>query len=195
MVWDNFHRQSRMRHVADGCCQHLLEHYAFANDKKFLEYAYPILKEASLFFVDYLTPDPKTGFLVLGPSNSPENKFIMKDGDTSNITMGPTIDIEIIWDLFTNTIEASIILRTDDKFRKQIDSLQSRLSPLRIGSDGRLMEWSEEFKETEPGHRHISHLFGLYPGKEITVRQTPELAQVVRNTIDYRLAHGGGHTG
>ena len=180
---------------AAWCCQHLWEHFSFGNDKKFLEYAYPILKEASLFFVDYLTPDPKTGFLVSGPSSSPENKFITKDGDTSNITMGPTMDMEIIWDLFTNTMEASKILGTDEEFRNQIDPLRSRLSPLRIGSDGRLMEWSEEFKEAEPGHRHISHLFGLHPGKEITVRQTPELAQAARKTIDYRLAHGGGHTG
>ncbi len=176
-------------------CQHLWEHYAFSGDKIFLEYAYPILKEASLFFVDYLIKDPKTGFMVSGPSSSPENKFITKDGDTSNITMGPTMDMEIIWDLFTNTIEASKILKTDEEFRKQIDSLRSRLSPLRIGSDGRLMEWSEEFEEAEPGHRHISHLFGLYPGKQITMRQTPELAEATRKTIDYRLAHGGGHTG
>jgi len=180
---------------AAWCCQHLWEHYAFGMDQKFLEYAYPILKEASLFFVDYLTEDPKTGFLVSGPSSSPENKFITKDGDTSNITMGPTMDMEIIWDLFTNTIEASRILGTDSEFRNQLANLRSQLSPLRIGSDGRLMEWSEKFKEAEPGHRHISHLFGLHPGRQITMRQTPELAQAARKTIDYRLAHGGGHTG
>jgi alpha-L-fucosidase 2 len=103
--------------------------------------------------------------------------------------------MEIIWDLFSNTIEASKTLGTDEEFRNQLVSLRSQLSPLRIGSDGRLMEWSEEFKEAEPGHRHISHLFGLHPGKEITVRETPELAQAARKTIDYRLAHGGGHTG
>jgi alpha-L-fucosidase 2 len=180
---------------AAWCCQHLWEHYAFSNDKKFLAYAYPILKEASLFFVDYLIKDPKTGFLVSGPSSSPENKFITKDGDTTNITMGPTMDMEIIWDLFTNTIEASRILGTDSEFRNQLANLRSQLSPLRIGSDGRLMEWSEEFKEAEPGHRHISHLFGLHPGKQITIRQTPELAKAARKTIDYRLAHGEGHTG
>ena len=180
---------------AAWCCQHLWEHYAFGGDQKFLEYAYPILREASLFFVDYLTKDPKTGYLVSGPSSSPENKFIAKNGDTSNITMGPTMDMEIIWDLFTNTIEASKILDTDSKFRNQLANLRSQLSPLRIGSDGRLMEWSEEFKEAEPGHRHISHLFGLHPGKQITVQQTPELAQAARKTIDYRLSHGGGHTG
>ena len=180
---------------AAWCCQHLWEHYAFGGDKKFLEYAYPILKEASIFFIDYLTKDPKTGYLVSGPSSSPENKFITKNGDTSNITMGPTMDMEIIWDLFTNTIEASKTLGTDDEFRNQLVHLRSRLSPLRIGSDGRLMEWSEEFKEAEPGHRHMSHLFGLHPGRQISIRQTPELAQAARRTIDYRLAHGSGHTG
>jgi alpha-L-fucosidase 2 len=180
---------------AAWCCQHLWEHYVYSGNRKFLEYAYPILKEASMFFVDYLTEDPKTGFFVSGPSSSPENKFITKNGDTSNITMGPTMDMEIIWDLLTNTMEASKTLDIDGEFRDQILKLRTRLSPLRIGSDGRLMEWSEEFKEAEPGHRHISHLFGLYPGKQITLRQTPELAQAARKTIDYRLAHGGGYTG
>jgi len=176
-------------------CQHLWEHYAFGGDKKFLEYAYPILKEASIFFIDYLTKDPKTGYLVSGPSSSPENKFITANGDTSNITMGPTMDLEIVWDLFTNTIEASKILETDSDFRNQLKNTRSQLKPLRIGNDGRLMEWSEEFKEAEPGHRHISHLFGLHPGKQISMRLTPKLAKAARKTIDYRLAHGGGHTG
>jgi alpha-L-fucosidase 2 len=180
---------------AAWCCRHLWEHYAFSGELKFLEYAYPVLKEASLFFVDYLTVDPKTSYLVPGPSSSPENKFKTKDGKISNITMGPTMDMEIIWDLLTNTIEASKILNTDEEFRNQLIDIRSRLSPLRIGSDGRLMEWTEEFEEPEPGHRHISHLFGLHPGKQITMRQTPALAEAARKTIDYRLAHGGGHTG
>jgi alpha-L-fucosidase 2 len=180
---------------AAWCCQHLWEHYAYGGDTAFLEYAYPILKEASLFFIDYLTVDPKTGYLVSGPSSSPENKFKTSDGKISNITMGPTMDMEIIWDLLTNTIEASKILGKDDEYRNQLISVRSKLSPLRIGSDGRLMEWTEEFEEPEPGHRHISHLFGLHPGKQISVTQTPELANAAKKTIEYRLAHGGGHTG
>jgi alpha-L-fucosidase 2 len=168
---------------AAWCCQHLWEHYAFGGDLKFLEYAYPILKEASLFFLDYLMADPKTGFLVSGPFSSPENKFRTKDGKISNIAMGPTMDMKIIWDLLSNTIEASKILRTDEEFRNQLADICSRLSPLRIGSNGRLMEWTEEFEEPEPGHRHISHLFGLHPGKQISTRNTPELAQA---------AHPGG---
>jgi alpha-L-fucosidase 2 len=175
-------------------CQHLWEHYAFTLDTVFLNHAYPILKEASLFFVDYLAKDPSDGYLVTGPSSSPENKFKTPDGKISNITMGPTMDLEICWDLMTNTIEASKILGIDDDFRKQLISIRSQLRPLKIGSDGRLMEWSKEFEEEDPGHRHISHLFALHPGKQITM-QTPELMEAALKTIDYRLAHGGGHTG
>jgi len=102
--------------------------------------------------------------------------------------------LEICWDLMTNTIESSKILGIDEDFRNQLFSIRSQLRPLKIGSDGRLMEWSKEFEEPEPGHRHISHLFALHPGKEITDK-TPELMEAARKTIDYRLAHGGGHTG
>jgi alpha-L-fucosidase 2 len=109
--------------------------------------------------------------------------------------MGPTMDTEIIWDLLSNTIEASKILNTDEEFRKKMELIKSKLSPLKIRSDGRLMEWTEEFDEPEPGHRHISHLFALHPGKQISVSKTPELAEACRKTIEYRLSHGGGHTG
>jgi alpha-L-fucosidase 2 len=176
-------------------CQHIWEHYAFTGDKEYLKYVYPILKEASEFFEDYLVKDPRTGYLVSGPSSSPENKFKTRDGTISNITMGPAMDMEIIWDLLTNTIEASKILNTDKEFRKKLELIKSKLSPLKIRSDGRLMEWTEEFDEPEPGHRHISHLFALHPGKQISVSKTPELAEACRKTIEYRLAHGGGHTG
>ncbi len=179
---------------AAWCCQHLWEHYAFTQDKKYLEYAYPILKEASLFFFDYLIKNPKTGYLVTGPSSSPENKFKTPDGKISNITMGPTMDMEICWDLFTNTAEAAKILGKDKEFQKEVLDLRSQLSPLKIGSDGRLMEWTEEFEEPKPGHRHISHLYALHPGKQITMH-SPELMNAAKKTIDYRLSHGGGHTG
>lgn len=180
---------------AAWCCQHLWEHYAYGGDKEFLAYAYPILKEASEFFIDYLTTNPKTGYLVTGPSSSPENKLRTSDGKISNITMGPTMDMEIIWDLFSNTIEASKILSIDYAFRNLLAETRAKLSPLKIGSDGRLMEWTEEFEEPEPGHRHISHLFGLYPGNQISLTQTPELADAARKSLEYRLSHGGGHTG
>jgi alpha-L-fucosidase 2 len=180
---------------AAWCCSHIWQHYLFTQDKEFLKKNYDILKEASLFFVDYLTIDPKTGYLVTGPSSSPENKFETPDGKISNITMGPTMDMSITRELLTNTIAASKILGTDKNFCKELESILPKLSPLKIGSDGRIMEWTEEFKEPEPGHRHISHLYGLHPGNEINPITTPELATAARKTIDYRLSHGGGHTG
>jgi alpha-L-fucosidase 2 len=180
---------------AAWCCSHIWQHYLFTQDKEFLKKNYDILKEASLFFVDYLTIDPKTGYLVTGPSSSPENKFETPDGKISNITMGPTMDMSITRELLTNTIAASKILGLDKNFCKDLESILPKLSPLKIGSDGRIMEWTEEFKEPEPGHRHISHLYGLHPGNEINPITTPELATAARKTIDYRLSHGGGHTG
>jgi len=105
------------------------------------------------------------------------------------------MDHQIIHDLFTNCIETSKILGIDETFRRKLEDMRSRLAPMKIGSDGRLMEWAEEFEEPEPGHRHMSHLFGLHPGRQITLRGTLKLAEAVRKTIDYRLAHGGGHTG
>jgi len=176
-------------------CQHIWQHYLYTQDKEFLKNSYPILKEASLFFVDYLTVDPKTGYLVTGPSSSPENKFKTPDGKISNITMGPTMDMVITRELLTNTIEASKVLGDDKKFRKELEKMLPKLSPMKIGSDGRIMEWTEEFEEPEPGHRHISHLYGLYPGSSISTTLTPDFAAAARKTIDYRLSHGGGHTG
>lgn len=176
-------------------CQHLWQHYLFTQDKTYLQSAYPILKEASLFFVDYLEEDPQTGFLLTGPSSSPENKFMTPDGKISNITMGPTMDMEITRELLTNTIAAAQLLEIDTAYQNELQQIVSRLSPLQIGSDGRIMEWTREFDEPEPGHRHMSHLYGLYPGNSISTYQTPEFANAARKTIDYRLSHGGGHTG
>jgi len=180
---------------AAWCCQHIWQHYLFTGDLEFLKKNYPVLKEASLFFVDYLTTDPKTGYLVTGPSSSPENKFKTPDGKISNITMGPTMDMSITRELLSNTVAAAKILKTDAKFKTELEKILKKLSPLKIGSDGRIMEWTEEFEEQDPGHRHISHLYGLYPGNEISVAKTPEFAAAARKTIDYRLANGGGHTG
>ncbi|GEO10153.1 alpha/beta hydrolase [Segetibacter aerophilus] len=177
-------------------CQHFWEHYLFTEDKQYLgEFAYPIMKEAAQFCVAWLVENPQTKQLVSGPSISPENRFITKNGDTATMVMGPTMDHMIIRDLLSNTIEAAQALKKDGAFIKKLQDILRRLAPTKIGSDGRIMEWTEEFKEPEPGHRHISHLFGLYPGRQINKQQTPELLQAARKTIDYRLAHGGGHTG
>jgi alpha-L-fucosidase 2 len=181
---------------AAWCCQHLWEHYEFGGDRKFLQkQAFPIMKEAAEFFLDFLVEDPKTGKLVSGPSISPENRFRTPDGKNSNLTMGPAMDQQIIYDLFTNCIEAAGILRIDDEFVKQVKAARSNLAGPQIGSDGRLMEWAEEFEEPAPGHRHVSHLFALHPGKQISITGTPKLAAAARKSLEYRLSHGGGHTG
>jgi len=177
-------------------CRHLWQHYLYTGDAEFLaKRAYPIMKEGALFCLDWLVPHPKTGRLVSGPSTSPENRFRTPDGKTANLTMGPTMDQQIIHDLFTACIEASTVLGTDEAFRKELETARSRLAPMQIGSDGRLLEWPEEFQEPSPGHRHVSHLYGLHPGNQISVTQTPDLAAAARKSLEYRLSHGGGHTG
>lgn len=177
-------------------CQNIWDHYQFGGDVEYLrKKSYPIMKEAAEFCIDWLVKDPETGYLVSGPSISPENRFrIPGSKETACLVMGPTMDQMIIRDLLQNTIQASLVLDTDKSFRKKMQKTLEKLSPTRIGSDGRIMEWPEEFEEPEPGHRHISHLYGLHPGDQIT-QQTPELLEAARKTIEYRLSHGGGHTG
>ena len=181
---------------AAWCTQHFIEHYRFTGDKKFLRNrAYPVLREACLFFLDWLVEHPTTGKLVSGPSNSPENSFLVPEGKRVNLSMGPSMDQEIIWDTFTNLIEAAEILDIKDDFVREVIAARSKLALPKIGSDGRLMEWSEEFKEPEPGHRHMSHLFALHPGRQYTFQNSPEMVAAARKSIEYRMAHGGGHTG
>ena len=178
-------------------CQNIWDHYQFGGDKEYLRTkSYPIMKEAAEFCMDWLVVNPKTGYLVSGPSISPENRFKIPGGDgTASMVMGPTMDHMIIRDLLQNTIQASIILDLDKPFRSKMEKTLERLAPIRIGSDGRIMEWSEEFEEPEPGHRHISHLYGLHPGNQITLQHNPDFLEAARKTIEYRLANGGGHTG
>jgi alpha-L-fucosidase 2 len=177
-------------------CQNIWDHYLFEGDKEHLRtVSYPIMKEAAEFCIEWLVADPKTGYLVSGPSISPENSFKIPGGsETASMVMGPTMDHMIIRDLLQNTIEASKILKDDEHFRKKMENTLQKLSPTKIRADGRIMEWPEEFEEAEPGHRHISHLYGLHPGNQIT-QHSPELLEAARKTIEYRLAHGGGHTG
>jgi alpha-L-fucosidase 2 len=178
------------------CTQHFMEHYRFTHDVTFLrERAYPILKEASTFFLDWLVEDPKTHRLVSGPDTSPENSFVAPDGSHVSLSMGPSMDQEIIWDVFTNTLDAARALHISDDFTSKVQDALDRLALPKIGPDGRLQEWSEPFEEAEPGHRHMSHLFGVYPGRQFTSSQTPEMIAAARKSIEYRLAHGGGHTG
>ncbi len=178
-------------------CQNIWDHYQYGGDKEYLRTkSYPIMKEAAEFCMDWLTVNPKTGYLVSGPSISPENRFKIPGGSgNASMVMGPTMDHMIIHDLLQNTIEAANILGLDKPLVKRMEKTLEKLAPIQIGKDGRLMEWTEQFEEPEPGHRHISHLYGLHPGNQITQQKNPEFLAAARKTIDYRLANGGGHTG
>lgn len=176
-------------------CQHIAEHYRFTGDKKFIERMYPVLKGAVEFYMDWLSEDPATGKLVSGPAVSPENTFVAPDGSHCQISMGPAHDQQTIWQLFDDFCMISKELNISDSFTKSVADAQSRLAGTQIGSDGRIMEWAHEFKEVEPGHRHISHLFAVHPGSQINTLKTPDLAEAANKSIDYRISHGGGHTG
>ena len=176
--------------------RHLWEHYQYTGDLGFLSArAFPVLKEASEFYLDWLVEHPVTGQLVSGPSTSPENTFITPEGRQAHLTMGPAMDQQIINDIFTNVLAAADLLEIEDGFIQAVRIAKDRLAGPQIGKDGRLMEWPEEFEEAEPGHRHVSHLYALHPGNHITLRGSPALASAARNSLEYRLAHGGGHTG
>ena len=175
--------------------RHLWEAYQFDLDAEFLrERAYPVLKEAAEFFLDWLVAEPTTGLLVSGPSISPENAFVSEHGG-GRVSMGPSMDQQIIHDLFTNVLAAAAELDVDDPFTQEVAVKLAKLAGPQVGTDGRLLEWRQEFREPDPGHRHISHAFGLYPGSQFTVRGTPDLAAAVRKSIEHRLSNGGGSTG
>jgi alpha-L-fucosidase 2 len=168
-------------------CNNLWDHYAFSMDKNYLKSIYPILKGSAAFYSDALIKDPETGWLVTAPSVSPENTFYLPNGKTASISMGPTIDNQIVRELFGNVIAASETLGLDPEFRNTLrEKLKSVTPPGRISKDGRIMEWIKDYKETEPPHRHISHLYGLYPASLITPASTPELAEAAKKTLDVR---------
>lgn len=218
---------------------HLWTHYEYTRDLAFLKEAFPVMAEAALYFVDALQPWGE--YFVTNPSSSPENTYILPSGEKGCVCLGPTMDNQILRDLFTNCLKAYEILgggdaedlaeaagqtacgkieqggapccnALDETLKKefeaqipdcgdlgelmaQIADKLSKLPPTKIGSDGRIMEWLEEYEEEEPGHRHVSQLYGLYPSEQITADGTPELARAARKTLEARLSHGGGHTG
>lgn len=178
-------------------CQHLWEHYAFGGDKKYLsKTAHPLMKGAAEFLLQWLQKDPETGYWITNPSTSPENRFryIDKEGKKQNgeISRSSGMDLGLAWDLLTNCIEASTVLDTDKAFRQQCMDVRANLQPFRIGSKGQLLEWDKEFEETDPNHRHVSHLFALHPGRQIIPEQQPELAAACQRTLEIR---GDGGTG
>jgi alpha-L-fucosidase 2 len=176
---------------------HIWEHFLFTGDTIYLAMTgYDVMREAALFLSDFLVEHPRTGKLVTGPSISPENRFVTPSGDTASINMGPAMDLQIVWHLFTSVIEASKVLDTDVEFRTLLQSQLDQLAPVKIGSDGRILEWSEEdLIEVEPGHRHMSHLYGLYPSPQYNWTDTPEYMEAAKKVLEYRLKNGGGHTG
>ena len=170
---------------------HMWDHYAFTGDKKFLKDAYPTMKGAAEFFLSMLIQEPKNGWLVTAPSNSPENSFRLGN-DNLTTCMGPTIDNQIVRELFTNVVNSAKVLGQDSEFAKKLESTIPQLAPTRLGPDGRIMEWLEPYEEPEPKHRHVSHLYGLHPAFEIDVDKTPELAEGARMTLAKRGDDGTG---
>lgn len=177
---------------AGWLCQHLWEHYAYTGDKGYLKAVYPTLKEAALFFKDMLIEEPSHGWLVTAPSNSPENAFIHPKDGTLNTCMGPTMDQQIVRELFTNVISAATELGVDADLRKELQTARERLAPTRIGKHGQIMEWLEDYDEAEPHHRHVSMLYGLYPSDQITPHSTPDLAEASRISLERRGDMGTG---
>ena len=144
------------------------------------------MRGSARFYADLLIEEPRHHWLVTAPANSPENAFRLPDGRTAHVCMGPTVDMELLRYLFGACIEASKILGTDPEFRRELEEKRPRLAPTQISSDGRIMEWLQEYPEPEPTHRHISHLWAVYPGDEITPGATPDFARAARKSLDVR---------
>ncbi len=182
---------------------HPWEHYLFTRDRAFLrEKGYPLMKGAARFMLDFLVEapagSPVTGKLVTNPSHSPENAFRKLDGTTSQFTYAATMDLQIVHELFTACLAGIDVLAKDSPgfdaaFRAEVSAALKKLAPMQISAKtGRLQEWVEDYDEPEPGHRHLSHLFGLHPGTSVT---SPEMSAAARKSLEFRLSHGGGHTG
>lgn len=197
-------------------CQQLWQHYEFSQDREFLaNRAYPRLKEVAEFYLDFLVEHPRYGWLVSGPTISPENVYLLPGAQVdetqlaqsreasgsipanrkSSISMGPAMANQLIYDVFTECIQASETLGIDEAFRSELLEKRDRLAPMQIGKYGQLQEWLEDFEEAGRGHRHVSHLYALHPGSQITLRGTPKLAAAARKSMERRLEYGGGWTG
>jgi len=185
-------------------CTHLWEHYLYSGDKEFLKNVYPIMKSNVEFFLDFLVEHPKYGCLVTNPSTSPEN-FPGRPGNNrfydettgwmspgTTICTGSTIDMQLLNDFFGYVAEASEILGIDTAFREKVLETRERLAPMKIGKKGDLQEWLEDWEQKEESHRHISHLYGLFPGNQISVEKTPELAEAAKIVLEQRGLRGNG---
>jgi alpha-L-fucosidase 2 len=180
--------------AASWLAMHFWDRWEFTGDETFLrDRAYPFLKECALFWETYLVPDA-SGRLVAVPSQSPENTVVGNISPVS-LVVSSTMDVTLAMFVFRKLLEAQAILGVDDSLVPQWQSALAHLPPLQIGKHGQLQEWLVDYEEAEPGHRHYSHLVGLYPGDIITLEDTPELAQAARVSLERRLSRGGGHTG
>lgn len=166
-------------------CHHLWEHYLYHPDNEYLAWAYPIMKGAMLFYLDNMVED-NDGYLITSPSSSPENWFLDESGDQCALCEGPTYDRALILSLNESCIQAGLILGTDITFTEELQKIRERLAPIRIGSDGRIMEWSREFQEPFPFHRHLSHLWGVFPGNLISKERTPQYAAAAEKSLEAR---------
>lgn len=172
---------------------HIWEHYLYTQDKDFLETYFDILEQSVLFFYDFLIEGPD-GTLLTSPSVSPENTYIMKDGTRGTMCEGATMDNQILTELLSGYLGACHVLGKDDRVQKANEVL-SRLPKMKIGKYGQLMEWTEDYEEEEPGHRHISHLYAVYPGTKLSTKDTPKILEAAKVSLERRLSNGGGHTG
>ncbi|HHU97952.1 MAG: glycoside hydrolase family 95 protein [Bacteroidota bacterium] len=174
-------------------CAHLWEHWAFTQDENYLRSIYPTLVGAAQFFLSSMIEEPSHGWLVTAPSSSPENAFYL-DGDNNAVyvCMGPTMDAQLVRELFGNILSASEILGIEDEITARIREALPKLPPMQISPNGYLQEWLEDYREAEPTHRHVSHLYGLHPANQISPNTTPELAAAARETLERRGDAGTG---
>lgn len=181
--------------ISNSCsawlCEHLYHHYLYSMDVDYLREVYPIMRDAAYFYVDVLVEDPRNSYLVTAPTISPENGFVLDDGEVVRICAGSTMDNQIIRELLTNTIEAAEILGVDESARREFAEVMSRLKPTTIGDDGRIMEWMESRVENDENHRHVSHLYGLYPSNEFSLGDA-QLMDAARKTLNMRGDGGSG---
>ena len=176
-------------------CAHLWEHYLFTGDPKFLlETAYPVMKGSAEFLLDWIIEDSK-GQLTTCPSFSTENSFVAPDGKRAFTSAGCSLDLALIWELFKNCEQAAAVLGIDQDFSTRLAGIRKRLPAYQIGRYGQLQEWSVDFAESEPEQRHMSHLYGVYPGSQITQQSMPEISRAARKSLELRLEHGGARTG
>lgn len=177
--------------------QHYWQHYEFTKDVEFLKNrAFPAMQEVTKFYSDWIIEDPRDGTLISAPSTSPENRFVNKRGEKVATCLGSAMDQQVIAEVFDNYLEASKILNINNELTDKIKKQRLQLRPgFVLGEDGRILEWDREYPEIEPGHRHMSHLYGFHPGVSISKNKTPDIFNAVKKTLDFRLDNGGAGTG